>query len=218
MRTQSGTSLTISLLISISLIGSVCTVFAEETPENTGYSFTATIGAMNWSDLSDLDPAGSGDFNDTGFAIGMSVHRKIGHWGSADVLAGGDLGFFSTDSNIEGISDDYSQRGLYLTPSLKFRFGNPNALYYTVQLGAGWYEVDIAELDCDSFGCPEISEPFNADEFGGFIGIGAGLGNGLIIGIQAHFADFGEVSGLGTDAGELGGPFYMLNIGYAWGD
>ncbi len=133
------------------------------------------------------------------------------------MLAGVDFGLFATESDIAGISDDFTQRGLYLTPSVKFRFGQRDKRYLNLEAGAGWYKVDMAELDCSVIPCAEILEPFDKDTFGGYIGVSGGFGRWFVLGLKVHFADFGEVTGFGTAVGSLEGPFYILSAGGAFG-
>jgi len=35
--------------------------------------------------------------------------------------------------------------------------------------------------------------------------------------LKVHFADFGEVTGLGPDTGDLKGPIYIFSLGGAFG-
>ncbi len=179
---------------------------------------TASIGVMFWSNLDDLQPPGGGGFDSVGFAMEIAGHRHMTRWGSADVLAGVDVGLFATESDFAGISDDFTQRGLYLTPSVKFRFGEREKRHLNLEAGAGWYKVDFAELDCSSFPCTEIADPFDKDTFGGYVGVSGGFGGWFVLGLKVHFADFGEVTGLGPGVGSLEGPFYIFSAGAAFGN
>ncbi len=177
------------------------------------------IGAMSWSDLGDVQSTIGGDFDNYGFALDMSLHRRV-EVGDATLLIGGDLGFFSTESDIPGIFEDLVQRGVYVTPSMRLRFGDSNRSYLDLEAGAGWYNTDFAEIDCDNYGtilggpvCTEINDPFDSNAFGGYVGVRTGFSKWLTVGLRAHFADFGQVSGLPTISGELEGPVYALMIG-----
>ena len=66
--------------------------------------------------------------------------------------------------------------------------------------------------------CIEIAEPYDEDTLGGYLGISGGFGGGFIMGLKVHFADFGEVTGLGLDTGQLKVPIYILSLGGAFGD
>jgi hypothetical protein len=154
--------------------------------------------------------------------VELAGHKHVARWGSADVLVGADFGFFATQSDIPGITEDFTQRGLYLTPSMKFRFGERSKRYLNLEAGLGWYQVDFAELICDedvfnNIVCVEIAEPFDEDTLGGYLGISGGFGGGFIMGLKVHFADFGKVTGLGPDTGDLKGPIYILSLGGAFG-
>ena len=196
------------------------TVHAETIEKlESPWEWAFGIGAMSWSDLGDVQSTLGGNFDDIGFGLDMSVHRKV-DVGDATLLLGADLGFFSTDSKIPGIYEDLIQRGVYLTPSARLRFGNSGRGHIDLEAGAGWYNTDFAELDCTDYNvvlggpvCTEINDPFDSNAFGGYVGIRGGFNKWFTAGFRAHFADFGEVTGLPTVTGELGGPFYTLMFG-----
>jgi hypothetical protein len=157
-----------------------------------------------------------------GFIVELAGHKHVTRWGSADVLIGVDFGISATQSDIPGNTEDFTQRGLYLTPSIKFRFGERSRRYLNMEAGLGWYQVDIAELICDedifnNTVCIEIAEPYDEDALGGYLGISGGFGGGFIMGLKVHFADFGKVTGLGPDTGDLKGPIYIFSLGGAFG-
>ncbi len=209
----------------VGLIMPVISIYAadESVPYVQGHwSGTATAGLMIWSDLRNLEPVAGGGFDSLGFVVELAGHKHVARWGPADVLIGVDLGIFATQSDIPGITEDFTQRGLYLTPSMKFRFGERSRRYLNVEAGLGWYQVDFAELICDddSFNnivCIEIAEPFDEDTLGGYLGITGGFGSGFIMGLKVHLADFGKVTGLGSDTGALKGPIYIFSLGGAFG-
>ncbi len=204
----------------------VISVYAadESVPDAPGHwSGTATVGLMTWSDLKDLEPAAGGRFDSLGFVVELAGYKHVARWGSADVLVGVDFGFSATESDIPGITEDFTQRGLYLTPSMKFRFGERSRRYLNLEAGLGWYQVDFAELHCDednlnNIVCIEVAEPYDENSLGGYLGITGGFGGGFIMGLKVHFADFGTVTGLGPDTGDLKGPMYILSLGGAFGD
>jgi len=106
-------------------VGSIYAADESELHAPGLWSGTATFGLMTWSSLRNLEPAAGGGFESLGFIVEFAGHRHVARWGSADVLIGVDFGIFATQSDIPGISEDFTQRGLYLTPSMKFRFGEP---------------------------------------------------------------------------------------------
>ena len=195
----------------------------ESVPYAPGHwSGTATFGLMTWSDLKDLEPDAGGGFDSLGFIVELAGHKHVARWGPADVLIGVDLGISATQSDIPGNTEDFTQRGLYLTPSIKFRFGERSRRYLNLEAGLGWYQVDVAELICDddifnNIVCIEIAEPYDKDVLGGYLGITGGFGSGFIVGLKVHFADFGNVTGLGPDTGDLKGPIYIFSLGGAFG-
>ncbi len=209
----------------LGLILLVISVYAadEPVPNTPGHwSGTATFGLMAWSGLRDLEPAAGGSFDSVGFVVELAGHKHVARRGSADVLIGVDFGFSATQSDIPGITEDLTQRGLYLTPSIKFRFGDRSKRYLNLEAGLGWYQTDFTELHCDDdiFNnnvCIEIAEPYDADTLGGYLGITGGFGRGFIMGLKVHFADFGQVTGLGPNTGDLKGPIYIFSLGGAFG-
>ena len=193
-----------------------------DTPSDkkAAWEWGFTLGVNSWSDLGDVQSTLGGDFDEYGFALDMFAHKEIGQWGNAAVLVGADLGFFSTDSGIPGIFEDLVQRGVYLTPSVKLRFGERGKGHLNLDAGAGWYNTDFAELNCNNYDpfiggpiCTEIGDTFDANAFGGYVGLSGGFGRSFTMGLRVHFADFGEVTGLPTVSGDLGGPIYTLNFG-----
>ncbi len=211
------------------IVGLILPVFStyaadESEPYAPGHwTGTATFGLMTWSGLRDLEPAAGGGFDSVGFVVELAGHKHVARWGPADVLIGVDLGISATQSDIPGITEDFTQRGLYLTPSMKFRFGERSRRYLNLEAGLGWYQVDFAELICDdnnfnNIVCIEITEPYDENSLGGYLGITVGFAGGFIIGLKVHVANFGEVTGLGPDTGDLRGPIYILSLGGAFGD
>ena len=186
---------------------------------SSGWSASASIGPSSWSNLQDFNSDTGEGFDSIGWVLDFGAHRRVTRWDSVDVLLGIDLGLFGTEGDIPGIIEDYTQRGLYLTPSARFRFGDRADKHVDLEVGVGWYEVDIVELFCPSGSiCSEFDEPFNSDTIGGYVGVSAGFGSWFTIGLRAHMADFGEISGIGTNSGELAGPIMTLHFGANWGN
>jgi hypothetical protein len=181
--------------------------------EASPWLWSISVGAMNWQDLGKVESRSGGNFDELGIGFELAGHRRVSNWHNANVLLGVDLGFFSADSDIRGTYSDLTQRGLYLTPSIKLAIGEPARLY--LEAGAGWYNVDFSEFDCTIFGlyCLEPIVPFTANTLGGYLGLRAQLGRMAFVGLRVHHADFGQVSGIDSAATDLKGPFYILSIG-----
>ena len=181
------------------------------------WSGSVSIGASSWDNLQDLSSENGEGFDSIGWSLDFGGHRYMTRWGSADVLLGADFGFFGAEGDIPGLRADYTQRGLYLTPSTRLRFGERGKRHMDIEFGIGWYEVDIVELDCESGGiCSELDEPYNSDRMGGYAGVSGGFGQWFVMGLRVHMADFGEVSGVGAVPVKLDGPVVTLNFGLSW--
>ncbi|NNL54571.1 MAG: hypothetical protein HKP32_05420, partial [Woeseia sp.] len=153
------------------------------------------------------------EFRPLGFVFEISAHEYLKRWRSAEVYAGVDIGAFITDSDVPGIFENISQRGIFVTPSLKLRYRTAEKAYVDLMAGAGWYEIDFTELFCTPQ-CIELNEAHSANGFGGYIGIGTGIGRSLNAGLKLHFTEFGNATGLGSGAGSLGGPIVMFTVGW----
>lgn len=197
------------------------TVYAEDaTASHTGkWHYSASIGVANWPALTDVQSTSGGGFDSSGYAIELGAHKAMWQIGSADVLLGLDLGLFANDGDISGTLEELTQRGLYLTPSVKFRFGEFGHKYVDVETGIGYYETDFAELNCDVDGalCFELDDPYNSSAVGGYLGVTAGFGHWFTTGLKVHFADFGSVGNVPGVSGSLSGPIYVLSIGGTFG-
>ncbi len=122
------------------LVLPVTSIYADDESEpyiQGRWSGTATAGLMIWNDLKALEPAAGGGFDSVGFVVELAGHKHVARWGSADVLIGADFGISATQSDIPGITEDFTQRGLYLTPSMKFRFGERSSRYLNLEAGLG---------------------------------------------------------------------------------
>ncbi len=177
------------------------------------FLWSLSAGAVTWESLGNIETLSGGTFDDVGFGLEIAGHKRVSRWGNADVLVGVDLGFFTIDSNILGIYNELTQRGLYLTPSVKLGFGERSR--YFLEAGAGWYNTDFAEYTCYTVYsyCPELEAPFEANALGAYLGFRARLGQFAFVSLRAHHADFGEVSGIDSVATGLTGPFYSLLVG-----
>jgi hypothetical protein len=183
---------------------------------------SVALGYAYWSDLGDLDPFVGGSFDDGGWNIDLALHRRVGRLGPTEVLIGADAGFFSHGSDIRGFDEDLQSRGLYLTPSVRFAFGDPLSRRFYLEAGVGLYSVDFVEfLDCDNGFCSEELEIFEESTFGGYIGLSSEvplrIGGAFTTGVRVHFADYGDVDELGPGAGSLSGPMFIFHVGAVFG-
>jgi hypothetical protein len=116
---------------------------------------------------------------------------------------------------------------MYFGGSSKWRFGA--ARNFSLDAGLGFHLADIAEVDTRYLGAVE-NESWESSRLGVFVGATWDVGmrqieknRGLFLALKVHFVDFGSVHDeevffgplLGTDAGKLDGPIYMLQIGYS---
>lgn len=181
-------------------------------PRIDGWESRVALGVVRWPELGNLRDTSGAGFDATGFSIEAGFHKQRTTGGAQNVLLGIDFGMFTTDSDIPGVIEDLTQRGLYLTPSLRYRFGDRRKAYFDLTAGAGLYGVDFAELICNP-GCLELDDPFEEYTFGGYLGASAGMGRWFVADFRTHFADFGPVTGIPSLSGELSGPVYTLSLG-----
>ena len=200
----------------------------DEDPSISGARWDISLDMPVWPALVDLQPVAGGSFDDLGFGLGASLHWPVRQLTGSDILLGVDINIAATESNIRGSYETLLARQLYLGTSLKWLFGESRNK--SLDLGVGYHEVDMAQVDSEWYGTWEY-EHWSSSKPSAFIGatwdIGAGRPHtkrGLFLGFRAYFADFGRVYDedfapsrptLGTDAGTLNGPLYVLRIGYS---
>ncbi len=198
----------------------------EIQPQPYGARSEIWLAVTSWPALGDLQPATSGGFDAAGFGIGGAMHWPVRRSGNSELLVGFDGFIAATGSNISGVIDDVLARHLYLGGSIKWALGPSR----NVQLdaGLGFHLADMAEVSTEYIGIEH--EAWEASRVGAFIGgtwdIGAGRAgktSGLSLSLKVHFVDFGAVQDedvlfqplFGADAGELDGPLYLLQVGWA---
>ena len=217
----------IILSLAILLLSSPALGHEEDQPV-LGARWDVSLDMPVWPALVDLQPAAGGSFDDLGAGIGASLHWPVRQLTSSDLLLGFDINIAATDSNVRGAYATLLARQLYLGTSLKWMFGEKRNR--SLDAGIGYHEIDMAQVDSEWYGTWEY-EHWSASKPSAFIGatwdIGAGRPHeksGLFIGFRAHFVDFGRVydedfapsrPALGTHAGPLNGPLYVLRIGYS---
>lgn len=183
------------------------------------------LGVSSFPALGDIQPVAAGSFDTTGFAIGGAWHWPVKHFANSELLLGIDGFIAANDSSVSGFIGDLTARHLFIGGSVKWALGSQRNVY--LDAGVGYHEIDMAELSEYVYGIEH--EAWANSTGGAFVGatwdIGAarpGKTAGLTLALKAHFVDFGRVYDentflqqiLGGDAGRLGGPIYMLQIGY----
>jgi len=183
------------------------------------------MGPTWWPALGELQPL-DGRFDTTGLGIGFAFHVPFRKYENSDLLLGVDLSVSAADSNIDTFLSGVMARHLFLGVSGKWLFGPNRNL--SLDAGFGYHEADIAEISTVVWGLE--NEVWSRSRAGAWVGVGWDLGRarpgrngGLFIAAKAHFVDFGDVhddralSGtvLGSAAGQLDSPIYMLEIGYS---
>lgn len=189
--------------------------------------YEIAIGGNSWPALADLDAARDGEFDQAGFSLNLAVHWPAWRFARSELLAGVDLGVMTNDSDIRFISESLVARNGYLVPSVKWMFGHRHR--YSVDAGVGFYLQDIAEVITayPLYGETRLWEEGAVGAFLGttfdFRGGEPSRSHGLMMSLKVHFVDFGTVRDqhplpqtLGPDAGNLGGPVYVYQVGYRW--
>ena len=201
--------------------------FAEDTaPASEGMRSEVWLAVTSWPALGDLQPVTSGGFDAAGFGLGGAVHWPVRQSGNGELLIGLDGFIAATGSNISGVIDDVLARHLYLGGSVKWAFGD--ARNVQLDAGLGFHLADMAEVSTEYIGIEH--EAWEASRVGAFIGVTwdvgagrAGKTSGMSLSLKAHFVDFGTIHDedvlfqplFGTNAGQLDGPIYLLQIGWA---
>ncbi len=206
----------------------------EATAAERGSRFELWLGATSWPALGDLQPVAMGSFDDIGFGIGAAFHIPVRKFESSELLLGIDAFISATDSsiatasNIQGLRDELLARHMFIGASAKWRFGAARNL--SLDAGLGLNLADIATVESRYVGIE--NESWETTRLGAFVGATWDVGmsrpeknRGFFLGFEVHFVDFGNVRDedvffgplLGTNAGKLDGPIYMMQIGYSGG-
>ena len=194
---------------------------AQQTEEQDGpypgrVRVAGVAGITKWDSVADLEIANGGSFDSEGINLEFSLHTVVWATRYGDLLFGGDIGVFSNPGAgyIPELTT-LSAQSFYLTPSLKWRFGQYAHFRTHLEAGAGYYKIELAEADY-----------FGGDEFwkertlGGYLGLSFDFPFSIAyleptVGLKVHFFDAGAAGGLGPDAGDVTGPVYMLQFGFA---
>lgn len=200
--------------------------FGQEAP--LGKRWEVTLNFQNWASLSDLQPVAVGSFDSLGFGLAGALHWPVKQFEHGALFAGVDAGIAGADSSIRGVASDLIARRAFITPSLKWMFGQDHR--FSLDAGIGWHLLDIAETD-SGYGATGLEVQYwqNTD-VAPFLGLtwdfkGGSAGNRPVfsMGLKVHFVDFGVVGDeiayvpptLGPASGELSGPLVMLQFGAA---
>ena len=202
----------------------------SETPEDTPARgrMELWLAVPSWPGLSDLEPAAGGTFDDYGLGIGGAIHWPVQRFGGGRMMLGIEGAIQVVESNVPVYLDDLLARDGYVALTAKWMLGKSRAL--SLDAGLGIHLLDITQLESDYYPFVEF-ESWEEKALGALLGVtwdvGAGKpgkDGGLSLGLRVHFVDFGTVRDedifiapvLGTNAGDLAGPIYALQIGYRW--
>lgn len=196
-------------------------VLAQQKEKQEGYypgvvRAAGVVGITNWDSVADLEPANGGGFDSDGNSLEFSLHFVVWATRYGDLLFGGDIGLFrNAGAGYIPELTTLSARGFYLTPSLKWRLGQYGHLRTHLEAGAGYYKIDLA--DADYFGGDEI---WKERTLGGYLGLSFDFPFSIAyleptVGLKVHYFDAGAAGGIGPDAGDVTGPVYTLQFGFA---
>ena len=199
---------------------------AEPQQQPQGLRSEIWLAVTSWPALGDLQPISAGGFDAAGFGLGGAVHWPVQASENSELLVGIDGFIAATGSSITGVIDDVLARHLFLGGSVKWAFGE--ARNVQLDAGLGFHLVDMAEVSTEFSGVEH--EAWEASRVGAFVGgtwdIGAGRPGktgGFSLSLKVHFTDFGSIHDenvlvqplFGPDAGQLDGPLYLLQVGWA---
>jgi len=208
-------------------------LIAAKTPAHAdepslGKRWEVTLNVRNWSALGDLQPVAGGSFDTVGFGLAGAMHWPVKQFDNSELLAGFDAGIMASDSSTPGVLNDLLVRQLFLSPSLKWMFGDNHR--FSLDAGIGWHLLDIAEVD-SGYGATGLEFEYWEDTavapyLGATWDVGAGttkMAAVFTVALKVHFVDFGLAFDrdsllpptLGPSAGDLSGPVVVLQFGSA---
>lgn len=186
------------------------------------------LAVPSWPGLSDLEPVAGGAFDDYGLGIGGAIHYPVQRYGGGKIMLGIEGAIQAVESNVPVYLDELLARDGYIAVTAKWMPGKSKTL--SLDAGLGIHMLDITQLESDYYAYLEFKS-WEKKALGALLGVtwdvGAGKpgkDSGLSLGLRVHFVDFGTVRDediffapvLGTNAGDLAGPIYALQIGYRW--
>lgn len=215
------------LLALAAMPGAAADPATDRPDEERGARWELWLGPVSWPAMGELEPAAPGHFDDTGFALGAAWHVPVADFGGGELLAGVDAWVGGVDSSIAGLYDTLVARDLYLGPSFKYRPARLRTLY--LDAGVGLHLVDIADVSDYYLAGIEVRN-WESSAVGIYVGatwdagmMKQGRRGGLFMSAEVHYVDLGRVYDqatgigplLGTHAGSLDGPLYLMKFGYA---
>lgn len=213
---------------SLILIDAAVARYDNDEPGSKSMRSEVWLAVTSWPTLSDLHPVVGGSFKSVGYGLGGALHWPLRSMQGANLLIGIEGAVMVTESNIPVLLDELLARDGYLAASMKWMPGKTRKL--SLDAGLAYHLLDITQLETDYDSSAEF-ESWEEAALGPFLGMTWDLGagetgrnSGMTLGLRAHFLDFGTVRDedvlgsvvLGRDAGELGGPVFVLRVGYRW--
>lgn len=213
---------------SLVLAADAAAQYEEYESPRAGMRTEVWLVLPSWPSLADLRPVVGGSFNELGYGIGAAAHWPLRQRENGTLLLGFEGAVMATESDIPAYLDELLARDAYLAVSAKWMMGKTRSA--SLDVGLAYHLLDIAQLDSGYSVAVEF-ESWEESAAGFFIGAGWDVGagkpgknGGLSLGLKVHFVDFGIVRDedifvapvLGSNAGDLGGPIYALQIGYRW--
>lgn len=198
--------------------------------------FAAKVGGSRWGGVHavrSLPPelAKYEGFPLWGLGIELSFHRLLKRVKSNELRVGGDWGIFyrssikSFDTTIypaeNTVPMDLPARGMYLTPSIQYVFGNVRRFHPRPYLGggAGVYGMDILTM----LGGMELDTYYRKVTVGGYVSGGVAIPVShrypdlqVLLDGKLHFMRFGRFESFSSTSRNLRGPMFMLQLGFTF--
>ncbi len=212
-------------LCAVVLFGAATAEAEEELP---GQRWEVTLNLHNWDALADLQPPAGGSFDTVGVGFAGAMHWPVKRFKSSELMLGAGVGIMASESSTPGLVDDLLVRQLFVSPSVKWIFGDQQ--HISLDAGIAYHLLDISEVDSGYGATGLVVKYFQKNTTTPFIGatwdINAGrteMAAAFSIGLKVYFVDFGTVRDddsllpptLGQNAGKLDGTMIVLQLGSA---
>jgi hypothetical protein len=214
-------------LCAVVLFG-VTTPAAGAEEELPGKRWEVTLNLYNWDALADLRPVAGGSFDTVGVGFAGAIHWPVKRFKNSELMLGAGGGILTSESSAPGQVDDLLVRQLFVSPSVKWIFGDKH--HVSLDAGISYHLLDIAEVD-SGYGATGLTfEYFQKNTTTPFVGITWDISAGrtemvaaFTLGLKVHFVDFGTARDedfslpptLGPNAGKLDGTMIVLQLGSA---